>query len=172
MGNVTTSPLSRGVFGGPCRDHVGEPTHANSVATNGDDGASTQVVRNGVQVGEEQRSLPIRATWGAVPEQDDRGFVLLSERLQRPEVGVSSDNHPSVGEGCRNKGLVLGLRESQFSGVDRIMACRAKVRRQIGGQSLIDQEAHQLESKGSSRSRTAAAAKRSASRMSSASRSG
>jgi hypothetical protein len=107
-----------------------------------------------------------------MPEQHDRRLLRLVNDEQGPEVGVLRNHDTRIGPGTAKDGFVSGCGEPELPDVDGAISARHKVAGKARRPRVIDKELHGAVRSGSSRSSTAAAAKRSASRTSSGSRSG
>ncbi len=99
-------------------------------------------------------------------------MALLPETQQGSEVRIRRHDDSPFDEGRVKDDFVRDVLQSSGTKMDGVVSCSLKDARNLWRERIVDQELHPVESKGSSRSRTASAAKRRASMTSSASRSG
>lgn len=97
---------------------------------------------------------------------DDCSGVMTSQSEEGAEVRVERDEHTPVIGGESEDRLIRAAGEAEWDDVRRIVTCPRKTVRDARLQRLVDQGPHAVS--GTMRSSRFAAAKRSASRMSSA----
>src|SRR5204862_4113143 len=116
--------------------------------------------------------LSIRAALGSVAKQDSRGKRRPLGSEQCTEVGVRRDHDAALHGGPGEDFLIGGGLHAVLANVHGIGASSGEPFGQKRREGVVDQEPQATVLSGSSRSRTASAAYRSASVMSARSRSG
>jgi hypothetical protein len=102
----------------------------------------------------------------------NEGVVACVRANRGAEVGVGADEHSALHTGRVDDDGVGRAGHADVSHVHDLMAAGAEEARESGGEVVVEQEPHAEWRSGSSRSRTASAAYRSASATSSGARSG
>ena len=99
-------------------------------------------------------------------------MALLPQTQQRSEVRVRGNHYPPFDKGRVKDDLICDVLQPSGAKMDGVVSGSLKDAGNFWRERVVDQELHPAERSGSSRSRTASAAKRRASMTSSASRSG
>jgi hypothetical protein len=155
---LTIAEVSRGrVIGFP-----GESTNPDPTATEDHNRTLVEIVDQIREVCEKQLCLIRRTSWGAMPEENHRRLRTLAERQQRSEIGIGREDDTAFVEGGLQDDRISGEVQPPASDVNGIMAAAPQVVGDFRRQRVVDEELHRGESRGSSRSRTASAAKCSA----------
>ncbi len=125
-----------------------------------------------IQVGEHQGDLTIGPSLRPVSEEEYGRPARVAQGEQRAEVSIGRDHCPLLLGGASEDLLVRRSRKPVVANMHGVVARDLKLLRYDRRERVVDEEPQPAGTSGSSRSRTAAAAYSSASRMSSASRSG
>lgn len=149
-----------------------EASHTDALLIEDHDSSGRQELVEGFEIGQQQVQLLQRPPINRASEENDGGFSDGAESEERAKVGVDGNNDSILLSSEIEEDIVVSRVESDVSDVDGILAVIDKSLCNDRGHAVVDEEFHEALRNGSSRSRRASEAYRSASAMSSRSRSG
>lgn len=150
----------------------GKWSNANAALLEGHYRPTEEFFLNDRKVCEQKPHLLSWSAAGTPAEQDERGFRFSAQREQGAKIGICGDHSPVLGFRQRHYILVIGSLEVTVSDMDSVMPGPTQLGSYQRGQCIVYEEPHEPVRSGSSRSLTVSAANRSASLISSGSRSG
>ncbi len=146
--------------------------HSNARWLERYDAAALQRIDESGQVRKENSRQCVRRPTALASKLNDGRLPRRTHREQRSEISIGRHDDSPLDDCALEDHIIIGVLQSKRADMDRVMTSLVEESSKRWRKRVVDQEPHSPAARGSARSRTASAAKRSASRTSSASRSG